>query len=556
MPTFDMNTSFWIRAARGLAATATAVMVAACGGDGGDSSSSSTLAGLAPAQACDALGKASVDASTVSLQIGSVVIDSATLKPASASGASAVGEYCEVKGRMTAVNRASPAINFQVNLPSTWNGKAFHLMGGGYDGILVDGTGSAPSSAGFATPLGRGYATFGSDSGHAGTPLEGSFGLDDEALENYFGDQLRKTRDIAVELIRHRYDAQPSKTYAAGGSGGGREALYVADRWPELYDGVIAYYPAWSLTAMLTNYQRISNALAAPGAYPNTAKQALVASSVIAACDALDGVSDGIVSNTSACQFDPAVLRCPGGADTGDTCLSDAQLQGIGSYAQGLTLPFPLSNGVNSYPGFTLYSAGTNLAGFAGGSVAPVNPITFAMPFASYIADSFVKYWVMRDPSFDSFTFNVSANGYIPQRLQYISSRLDVRPDLRAFAARGGKLLLVTGQADSIIPSATSVDLYNAMVSAMGAGTVAQSSKFYYVPGYDHGFAQQFNLNWDSVTALEAWTERGTAPSALTGTDANPAAAGRTRPLCEYPSWPRYNGSGDPQLASNFTCVP
>jgi feruloyl esterase len=139
--------------------------------------------------------------------------------------------------------------------------------------------------------------------------------------------------------------------------------------------------------------------------------------------------------------------------------------------------------------------------------------------------------------------------------MQYISSRLDVRPDLRAFASRGGKLILVTGQADSIIPSSTSIDLFNAMGTAMGASTVAGFSKFYYVPGYDHGFAQQFNLNWDSVTALVAWAERGTVPTGLTGTDANPSASDRTRPLCEYPAWPRYNGTGDPQVASSFSCV-
>lgn len=533
-----------------------AVWAAGCGGGGGDPAPSISPASLTPSQACAALAKASVATSSVSLPVGGVSISATVLKAASGSGATAVGEYCQVTGQIASVNRPSPPINFQINLPSSWNNKAFHLMGGGYDGSVVSGTDGAPSSAGFATPLARGYATFGSDSGHGGSALDGSFAVDDEALENYFGDQLRKTRDVAVELVRQRYGSAPSKTYAAGGSGGGREALYVADRWPDLYDGVIAYYPAWSLTAMLTNYLRISNALAALGAYPNSAKQALVASSVVSACDALDGVADDIVSNTAACHFDPAVLRCPGGADTGDTCLSDAQLQGLGSYAQGLALPFSLSNGVNSYPAFTLYTAGTNLAGFAGGAKAPANPVDFAMPFATYIGDSFAKYWVMRDPSFDSFTFNVSANGYVRQRLQYISSRQDVRPDFRAFAARGGKLIMVTGQADSIIPSATSVDLYNSMLQAMGPSAVASFSKFYYVPGYDHGFATQFNLNWDSVSALEAWVERATAPAGLVGTDANPPAASRTRPLCEYPNWPRYDATGDPQAAASFACVP
>jgi hypothetical protein len=104
------------------------------------------------------------------------------------------------------------------------------------------------------------------------------------------------------------------------------------------------------------------------------------------------------------------------------------------------------------------------------------------------------------------------------------------------FASRGGKLILVTGQADSIIPSSTSVDLYNAMGTPMGASTVTGFAKFYYVPGYDHGFGPQFNLNWDSVTALEAWVERGTSPAGLIGSGASPSASGRTRPLCEFPN--------------------
>ncbi|MDM0109250.1 tannase/feruloyl esterase family alpha/beta hydrolase [Variovorax sp. J22R24] len=547
-----------------------ALVLAGCGGGGGGGLPSAAApapapapapaapapAALSAADACSALQSVALPPSSLSLPTNGATVTDAVLKPPVASAAGSTGEYCEVKGVIASVDRTAPPISFQVNLPSAWNKKAFQLMGGGYDGSVVTGTGGAPSTTGFQTPLSRGYVTFGSDSGHAGSALDGSFGVNDEALENYFGDQLRKTRDVAVVLMNQRYGSGPAKTYAAGGSGGGREALYVADRWPDLYDGVIAYYPAWSLTSMLLNYGRISKDLAAPGAYPSPAKQALIAPAVIAACDALDGVSDGIVSRPAACQFDIQTLRCPGGADTAATCLSDAQIAGIRSYDAGLTLPYILASGANSYPGFNVLKAGVHLEGFAMGTSAPAAPSTFAMPFATYIFDSLARFWVMRDSNLDPSTFDVGAPAFVPQRLNYISSRLDVRTDLTPFAKKGGKLIMVTGQADAIIPGATSVDFYNRLATSMGAGSLANFMRFYYVPGFDHGNGPQFNLSWDSVTALEQWVENGTAPASHVGADINPGANGRTRPLCDFPTWPRYNGAGDPAVASSFTCIP
>ena len=286
------------------------------GGDDGDGTpvtTAPTVPTATPAAACAAFAGTSVAASAISMPTGGATITASTLKAASGSGATAVGEYCQVNGTIAPVDPAAPPITFQVNLPTTWNAKAFQLGGGGFDGSLVTGTGGVPgSSAAIATPLARGYATFGSDGGHSGgNSLDGSFGLNEEALNNDFGDHLRKTRDVAVTLMQARYGSAPTKTYIAGGSGGGREALYAADRWPQLYDGVIAYYPAWSLTAMFLNYGRITNALAATGAWPDPAKQTLLYKAVITACDALDGATDGVVANLAACHFDPTTLRCP-----------------------------------------------------------------------------------------------------------------------------------------------------------------------------------------------------------------------------------------------------
>ena len=547
----------------GASAACAVLVLAAYSGSNDGGASAAPVARTPPADSaaaaatCSAYAGTKVAASAISMPTTGATITAATLKAASGTGATAVGEYCQVNGTIGPVDPAAPPITFQVNLPTRWNTKAFQLGGGGFDGTLVTGLGNVPgSSNAIPTPLARGYATFGSDGGHSGeNSRDGSFGLNEEALDNDFGDHLRKTRDVAVALMQTRYAAAPTRTYIAGGSGGGREALYAADRWPQLYDGVIAYYPAWSLTAMFLNYGRITTALAAPGAWPDPAKQALLYNAVIGACDALDGATDGVVSNLAACRFDPTTLRCPGGADTGDTCLSDAQIAGVRSYSQSLTAPFVLANGTHTYPAFNVY-AGVNLSGPAtpAGTVAPGSPSTLQMPFANIIYDNFVRYWVTRDANLNSLRFNPTATTAYVQRIQYISSRQDVKPDLSAFAARGGKLLMLHGDADGIIPTGTSEDLYKRLIASMGATTVASFMHFYEVPGYSHGFGA-YTVAWDSVAALEAWREQGTGPTNQIVTDNNPATLGRTRPLCDYPTWPKYKGSGDINLAASYACA-
>lgn len=551
-------------AARPLALLFTLALLSACGGGGGGKASAPATPPAAPpepllsaAEACAGLQGMAVSASEIALPTAGAVVSASALRPAAGAGVAAVGEYCQVTGVIRSVDRSAPVIRFQVNLPTDWNTKAIQLMGGGFDGSVVTGAGNVPGASGFASPLARGYATFGSDSGHQGSSAEASFALNDEALENYLGDQLRKTRDVAVGLMVKRYRAAPSRTYSAGGSGGGREALYVADRWPELYHGVIAYYPAWELTAMLTNYNRIAKALAAPGAWPNRAKQGLILNSVVAACDALDGASDGVVSHVAACNFDPQTIRCAGGADTGDTCLSDAQIAGVSGFSQRLNLPFNLATGSNSYSAFNVFNGATSLLGSGGGSVAPSTPSTTAMPFAHFIGESFIRYFVTRDSNFDTLQFDLSfaTTAFFRHRLEYISSRQDIRTDLSPFAQKGGKVLLVHGTADDLIPSGSSDDFVARLTASMGAGPVADFLRYYVIPGYGHG-SGAFAASWDSLTALEDWVERGIAPSGKTVRDTNAAANNRTRPLCAHPTWPRYNGVGDLDVAASYTCTP
>ena len=529
----------------------TALLVG-CGGSGGSAGSGGNEEQAAPvasaAETCSALQGSSVPAADISLPTNGATIQKAALVAAAGTGASAVGEYCDVTGWIAPVDRTAPSIEFSVVLPTAWNRKAMHLFGGGYDGALILGSNNVPGASGFATPLGRGYVGFGSDGGHKGA--EGSFALNDEALENELGDHLGKTRDVAVAIMKKRYGQAPQKTYSAGGSGGGRQAMYVADRWPENYDGVISYYPAWSLTAMLVNYTHTAKLLAAPGAWSNPAKQRLLANAVTAACDELDGAKDGVVSNVNACQFQPETLRCPAGGDTGDTCLSDAQIQGFRAYATPLNLSFPLANGIQGYPAYNIFNGGVTAAM---GTAPPSTPSTLSMPFAMWIGESFVRYYIYRDANFDALQFSSTANGYTRQRLAYISSRQDVNPNMSPFANKGGKMLVIHGLADAVIPAATSDEFYSRAVASMGQASVNSFMRYYHVPGYAHGNGP-FNLSVDSLTALEKWVEGQTAPTGLVGRDVN-AGSSRTRPLCEFPAWPKFNGTGDVNEAANYTCV-
>ncbi|NML47183.1 tannase/feruloyl esterase family alpha/beta hydrolase [Ramlibacter sp. G-1-2-2] len=543
-----------VRRTASLAVLFAAASLQGCGGgsDGASAPAPSPAPVLSAADACAALKGVAINASDISLPTTGANVSDATLVAPSGSGTTAVGEYCKLTGSIAPVDKTAPPIQFSLVLPTTWNGKAMHLMGGGYDGSVVQGSGNVPGAAGLATPLARGYAAFGSDSGHTGSAAEASFALNDEALENYLGDQLRKTRDVAMKLIQQRYGSAPKRTYSAGGSGGGREALYVADRWPELYDGVISYYPAWSLTAMLTNYVRGSQALGAAGAWSNANKQKLLTNAVIAACDTLDGAADGVIGNVAACHFDPQTLRCPGGADTGDSCLSDAQITGFtAAYATGTSFPYALANGTNSYPAYNIFNGGVIPAM---GTAAPATPSATNMPFATYIGESFAKYWVYQDASYNPFLFDLNANGFVQQREKYISSRQDVNPNLTPFASKGGKVIVVHGLADPLIPSASSEEFYHRAVTAMGANAVAASIRFYEVPGYGHG-SGAYNVRYDSLAALENWVENGVAPAGQVAADANAASNGRTRPLCDYPAWPKYNGSGDINAAASYTCT-
>lgn len=498
------------------------------------------------AEKCLSLQGTSIPASAISMPTSGAYVGTAIMVAASGT----VPEYCKATGAIRSVDPSAPPINFQVNLPSSWNQKAMHFGGGGFNGTVITGLGNVPGTANsgtaIPTPLERGYATFGSDSGHTGGSL--SFALNDEAYDNFKGAQLRKTLDTAQTLIKTIYGAAPKRQYFAGGSQGGNESFKVAMRWPEKYDGIVVYFPAANYTAgglyAVSSVQTIFNT---PGGWLTTAKRTLLRSRIMATCDPLDGVSDGVISNYAACQttFSFSSLRCPSGADEGDTCLSDVQIGVLNKLVARVNFPFAVSGGVTSAPGMPFLLGGTGDFHFG-------NSPTYNNDASGGIADN-VRYGITRDATAKVETHNVSAYAaaWINQSFTQDAATVDMTP----FRNRGGKVIWVHGYADSAYPFLNSVDLYNRFNSFFGASSLSQFLRFYGVPGYDHG-SGVFNVSFDSVSVLENWVENGVAPGvdALVVADANAATRGRTRPLCEHPKWPKYKGTGDVNLAASYTC--
>ncbi|WP_407290734.1 tannase/feruloyl esterase family alpha/beta hydrolase [Stutzerimonas zhaodongensis] len=534
------------------------------------------------AASCSELSGAQIPAAAITLPTSGARVTAATLTPAGGSAPQTFGPYCDLSVAIAPIDPSAPAIRMRIVLPEQWNGKAMMYGGGGYNGIVPNVTGNVPAGPiDQPTPLGRGYAVFASDSGHVANPVNpGDFAWNEEALANYGHDALKKTRDAAMYLIEQRYGRPPAHSYFAGGSTGGREALAVVQQWPTDFQGAIVLYPAYNAAALDLQFGRITRALAAPGAYPNLQKRSALLEAAMQACDALDGAQDRVISNQAACnaRFDPAKaklngrpLRCHRGADTGDSCLSDAQINALKVFDTPIRFSQPLASGERGYPGFNTWGSDLGRPGEGLQLVVnrlglntlqpdypmPVHGTSFAdgAPYHSGFWDEWVRYFVTRNPAFNSLELDPTQLGPWQARVDALSLRQDVnQTDLSAFAANGGKILMAHGTSDQLVSTRATADYYERVQRDMGIGKTRHFMRYYEIPGYAHAASTVFNAAWDSVTALENWVEQGIAPRRLTVTD-TVAVPGRTRPLCSYPTWPRYRGQGDVDVASSFVCV-
>lgn len=493
------------------------------------------------------------------------------------------GEYCQVQGEIEPVDITAPAIKFQVNLPQEWNDRSILFGGSGMDGVLATGTTPLPPMPLMNRwPVAEGFVTYGSDSGHQAGPAlgrDGSFMANDEALRNYSGDALKKTHDVAMQLVDARYGKAPIARYVIGGSTGGREALIAVSRWPAEFQGALVFYPAWNLTAQNLHRGVVTQQMAKPGAYPSKAKRTLLYDAAIEACDGLDGLKDGIISNQARCDktFDPASatvngkrLRCSPGETNIDSCLTEDELDSFMTMNDPIQFTYTRCDNGSSYPGLTTW--GTDFGRTSGsqfeelvtmltlGMVAPAYPMPpvqdpMSPPHAATFWDEWVRYAVTRDPSFNSLTLDPEEPREWQSRIIELRLLQDVDPTkLAAFEQHGGKILIAHGVHDGTVSNRATQDLVTQVTESLGETRTRNLLRYYEIPGYGHAFSTSFNAEWNALPVLMAWAEQGQAPGPQVIQDIVGPSAGRTRPLCEYPTWPKYTG-GDANRASSFTCV-
>jgi pimeloyl-ACP methyl ester carboxylesterase len=506
---------------------------------------------------CEALARLEIASPAISLPTRGATLSSAEFIGADVAD-NANGDFCKVLGAIHPVDPGAPDIKFEVNLPNDWNGNALHYGGGGYNGNLITGLlNTRFFKPGVATPVKRGYVTFGSDSGHQSASVaDGSFGLNAEALTNFGGAQLKKTHDVALELIAQLYKRKPERVYFFGNSQGGHEGFLAIQRWPQDYDGVVAIHPVYDFVPLQLDGNALSRALYNPdGGWLNPAKLKLLQATVMKACDGLDGTEDGVISNTAGCAatFKLAALRCTDGKDSGDDCLSDQQIKSVEAINSPVTFGFALQSGVSSFPRWPILEGAdwTGLFGF-GTRPKPANPPEALKDFGLLVlSDPTVRYMVLDDAKTDPLQFDPAKH---QARLHELSDMLDARDDdISAFKARGGKLLLMHGSVDSAVPPENTIAYYNRLVTRFGQGKLDDFVRFYIAPGFGHGTGQ-FIVGWDALGTLERWVEAGEAPGPQVVIDTKDGNRNRSRPLCVYPAWPKYIG-GPVDAAASFSCV-
>lgn len=558
------------RFALGVAAAGALALAAGCA-----TTSRGALTGADAAAGCASLAGATIAPQAIGLPSGVARIDSATWTapqalsvnervPFPSAGISpATPAFCKVLGQIAPIDPKAPAIQFQVNLPAQWNGRSVQYGGGGFNGTLITGLGLLPAAPfDLPAPLAQGFVTYGTDSGHQTKPGEPpqAFALNDEALANFAHASYKKVRDVAVAVMQQAYGRGPQKLYFFGSSEGGREAVTMAQRYPQDFDGIFSRVPVLNWTGL--QHAGVRDGMAQMGdAWIPPAKVKLVHEAVLAACDGADGLVDGLVSDPVGCRarFDVTRLRCTAGA--ADNCLTDAQVKAVQTLHSPLRFEFDLANGVREYPGRGPSGEGLPSNGPAGGwqswwsGSAPAKlPAAPNNGIAWFFGSGAIQYFYAKNPSLDLRTYDPKAH---QARIREVSALMDAtNPDLSAFQARGGKLVMLEYLGDYAQSPYAGIGYFQSVVQRMGADNVARFARLYTAPGVDHvGTGGPANV--DVLSALVNWVEQGQAPAGLRLVEQNanpPFAVQRARPLCEWPKYPRYKG-GDANAATSFECA-
>ncbi len=521
-----------VRPARApVGATLLALVVAACGGDAAPTTSATVPPSVGASTSTDASPSpaAATCARLTELELAEVAEIAAELvtsRTAEAQGD--LPEFCRV------VLTVDPAITIELWLPTDDYNHRFQAVGGG-------GYAGNHDFVAMAGALRAGYATASTDTGHVGQDLDGSFALaadgalDMSFIEDFASRSLIAMTDTSRALIGEFYGEPAEYAYWNGCSTGGREGLMLAQRYPEAYDGILAGAPAinWDrfLPSLMWPQVVMDEELSGP---IEGCKLALATDAAVEACDADDGVSDGVLEDPRACDFDPVSLV---GVDTDCGAFTETDAAVIGAMWDGARTP----DGEFLWYGLT---PGTPLYELAG-----------SVPFP--IGSDYLRIWVHQDPRFDWQTL-----GYAGFEEAFRTSQdlfHDVigtdDPDLTPFRDAGGRLVMWHGWHDELIVAEGTIDYYERVIETMGGtGDVAEFARLFMVPGMLHCGGGSGLTEFDAFAALVEWVENGRAPETITASGGG-GGGSATRPLCPYPSVATYDGTGDPDLADSFACT-
>jgi feruloyl esterase len=472
---------------------------------------------------CEGLAAIALPHSTITT---AGAVEAGVFTPPGVQSLNVTRSFCRVVA--TVKPAADSNITVEVWLPARdWNGKLQAVGNGAFNGSISYGA--------MNTALSRGYAAASTDTGHTGGGAQWAIGHPEKVVD--FG--WRAVHEMAVvakQIVAAYYGTGARYAYWNGCSAGGRQAMQEAQRFPEDFDGIVAGAPGLDWTGRAAQAVRIARLLESdePARLPAAARQ-LLHDRVLAACDRLDGVADGLLAHPPRCSFDPGELECRGPA--GDGCLTAPQV----ATARAIYASPPNAK------------TGRPVPGLARGSELGWTDLGWTASARATGLDQF-RYLVFKEPSWTISRFDFAAD--LARAEDADANTINaLNPDLGRFLGRGGKLIQYHGWSDPQIAAGISPQYYERVVEALGgADKVRSGYRLFMAPGMGHCSGGTGPNTFDMVTALERWVEAGAAPDRIIASRSVGGTVQMTRPLCPYPQMATYTGSGNTNDAASFVC--
>jgi hypothetical protein len=469
-------------------------------------------------------------------------------------------ERCIV--RVAVVTSPRSTINIRIDLPlgDAWNGDVLHLGGGGADGMISQDhpwrLADLLRMLGPDAPSLGNYVLIGTDSGHQGlgaVPLmDMTWAVDNpDAVINHGYVANHRALWTGVAIAQQFYGRAPRHRYMVGQSNGGRQGMMAANRFPADYHGVLAIAPAISQEVFTAaSVGMLRHIYSHPDNWLGREARALYINRQLASCDDDDGVVDGIIANFTSCGFDPAELLCEADERPNPArCLTSGQIEALRQLFSTRTTPMGLSDGINTYPGYGIGADEEELQHVFGTDFGGRDGSTYNLVEAQVRGLS-------SDPAASPMRHNPLD---FVENYQLFSSAIDVNvPDMAAFIAGGGKMIIWYGASDMIVSYESAGRWVTQLQTQLGRATVEPAVQMYVSPSLGHGMTGNGASQVSLLTPLRNWVENGDTPQQPVAI--RPASAQWpvpiSRPVCRYGTYARYNGTGDNTVATSFTCAP